>query len=613
MSFASTCSIQAAVKQNINTIPGCISFLQSFARQSSISKGKELHSWMLRHNLLTSPLSITSLINMYSKCNHMSYAMSVFETLGNFRNVYAYNAIIAGFVGNNRYDQGFKLYLDMRYQGVSPDKFTFPCVIKGCSEVVEMRKIHALLFKCGLDLDEFIASALVNCYLKFKAMNDAYKVFHDLPARDVVLCNAMINGYVHIGEFIMALEIFRLMNKGEATPNNFTITGSLSALSMSGDIDNGYTMHGFVIKKGYESVLEISNALIDMYGKCKLLDDAILVFNSMAVKDIFSWNTLLGVHQQSGDYHGTMELFHKMSDAGVRPDLVTVTTVLPACPPLMALFHVKEIHKYMIANGMGSFRNTNDFEDLFVSNTLLDAYVKCGSMAYAYRVFNTMTLKDVASWNIMIMGYGMDGHGNEALSMFDFMCADQITPDEITFIGVLSACSHSGFLRQGREYLSQMKSLYGLVPKIEHYACVIDMLGRAGQLDEAYELLVTMPIESNDVAWRCFLAACTLHGNASLAEVAVKKLLELDPDHCGSYVLMSNVYGASGRYEEVSDVRLMMRGQNVKKKPGYSWIEVNNKIHSFITGDREHPEADSIYCSLNSLMALCEHGYSFSV
>ncbi|KAL9224411.1 hypothetical protein vseg_000445 [Gypsophila vaccaria] len=610
--LASTFSRQP-VKPNIKTIPGCISFLQSFAQHVNLSKGKELHSWMLRHNLLTSPLAVTSLINMYSKCNHMSHAVSVFESLGSFRNVYAYNAIIAGFVGNKLYDEGFNFYLDMRSQGVAPDKFTFPCVIKGCSDVVEIRKIHALLFKYGLNLDVFIGSALVNCYLKFKSINDAYIVFDDLPVRDVVLCNAMINGFVHIGEFKMALQVFRMMNEGETMPNNFTVTGCLSALTMSGDLDNGYAMHGFVIKKGYESVLAVSNALMDMYGKCKCLDDVLLIFHDMAEKDIFSWNTLLSVHQQSGDYHGTMDLFHRMLDAGVRPDLVTITTVLPACPPLAALLHVKEIHRYMIANGMGSCRNINDFENLLVNNVLLDAYTKCGSMKYAYQVFNCMTLKDVASWNIMIMGYGMHGRGSEALSMFDFMCADRITPDEITFVGVLSACSHSGFLSRGREYLSQMESVYGLVPTIEHYACVIDMLGRAGQLDEAYELLVTMPIESNAVAWRCFLAACGLHGNASLAEVAAKNLLELDPDHCGSYVLMSNVYGASGRYEEVSDVRLTMRGQNIKKKPGYSWIEVNNVIHFFVNADRDHPEANSIYDSLDSLMVpLCER-YALSV
>ncbi|XP_021767415.1 pentatricopeptide repeat-containing protein At3g14730-like [Chenopodium quinoa] len=612
LGVASISSLQP-FEPNIETIPGCISFLQMFAKNSNLYKGKELHSWMFKHDLLGSPLSITSLINMYSKCDHISYALSVFLTSKDIHNVYTYNAIIAGFVGNNLNDEDFELYVDMRHQGLQPDKFTFPCAIKGCSEVVEVKKIHALLFKFGLESDVFIGSALVNCYLKFRAMSESYNVFNELLVRNVVLWNAMINGYVHIEEFEMALEIFRKTNEDGSLPNNFTATGVLSALAMSADIINGRSMHGFVIKKGYESVVSVSNTLIDMYGKCKCVDDASRIFECMAEKDLFSWNTILSVHEQSGDQHGAVELFHRMLDAGARPDLVTITIVLPACSHLAALLHAKEIHRYMIVNGLGSSKTVSDFDHLLVNNTLMDVYVKCGTMRYAYMVFDKMIFRDVASWNIMIMGFGMHGQGNEALSMFDFMCAEKIAPDEVTFIAILSACSHAGLLRQGREYLSQMESVYGVVPTIEHYACVVDMLGRAGQLDEAYELLLAMPIESNAVVWRAFLAACRLHGNSTFAEVAAKHINELDPEHCGSYVLMSNIYGAAGQYEAVSDLRLTMKGQNINKNPGYSWIEVNNSVHIFVTGDQNHPEANSIYASLDSLIApLCEHGYALS-
>lgn len=506
----------------------------------------------------------------------MSYALYVFETSENVRNVYAYNAIISGFVGNSLYEQGFMIYLYMRCEGVTPDKFTFPCAIKGCSEVLEAKKIHGLLFKFGLELDVFIGSALVNCFLKFRAMDDAYHVFDELPVRDVVLWNAMINGYVHIGEFKMALEVFRRMSEDLALPNNFTVTGVLSALAMSADVDNGNAIHGFVIKKGYGSVVAVSNALIDMYGKCKCMSKAVQVFELMREKDIFSWNTVMGVHEQSGDHHGTIDLFRRMLDSGARPDFVTVTTLLPACSHLTALMHVKEIHRYMILHGLWSNGDMKDLDYLLVNNALMDIYVKSGNMKYAYRVFDLMSIRDVASWNIMIMGYGMHGHGNEALYMFDCMCAEHIEPDEVTFVGVLSACSHAGLVYRGREYLSKMDSVYGLAPAIEHYACVIDMLGRAGQLDEAYELILTMPVESNAVAWRAFLASCRLHGNAYLAELAGKHILELEP--------------------------------------GYSWIEVNSSVHVFATGDRDHPEVEFIYASLDSLIApLCEHGYVLGV
>ncbi|CAO2814602.1 unnamed protein product [Amaranthus hypochondriacus] len=557
---------------NVGTLPGCITFLKLFAQSSNLFKGKELHSWMLKHNFLASPLSITSLINMYSKCNHMPYALSVFLTSENIHNVYIYNAIISGFVGNNFNKEGFELYLNMRHLGVHPDKFTFPCVIKGCSDIVEIKKIHALLFKFGLELDVFIGSAVVNRYLKFRAMSEACSVFDELSLSDVTLWNAMINGYVHIEESEMALKIFRRMNKDGVMPNDFTATGVLSALTMSADIYNGCAVHGFVIKKGYDSVVAVSNALMDMYGKCKNIVNSTKIFQLMSVKDIFAWNTLINVHGYHGDHHGMLEVFRKMLDARCRPDLVTFTTVLPAFSQLAALLYVKEIHRFMIVNGFGSCSDVNVHDYLLVYNSLMDVYVKCGYMGYAYRVFEKMNFRDVASWNIMIMGFGMHGQGSEALSMFDSMCRENIAPDVVTFIGILSACNHAGFLSQGREYLSQMETAYGLVPTIEHYACVVDMLGRAGMLDEAYELLLTMPIKSNAVVWRSFLAACRLHGNSHLAEIAANHMFELDSEHCGSYVLMSNIYGATGLHDSVSGIRLAMKGQSIKKKPAYSWI-----------------------------------------
>ncbi|GMH15969.1 hypothetical protein Nepgr_017810 [Nepenthes gracilis] len=608
--FSESSSLRRFLQHSATTIPACNTFLQSCAQHSDITKGKELHSWMLRNNFLTSPLSITSLINMYSKCNHMSYASSVFEISSHLHNVYTYNAIIAGFIGNNLYREGFDLYFHMRYEGITPDKFTFPCAIKGCPEVLEVQKVHSLLFKFGLELDVFIGSALISCYLKFGAVDSAHDVFDELPERDAVLWNSMINGYVQIGEFELALQMFKRMGEDGIVPNNITATGVLSALAMNESLYNGRVIHAFVIKKGQDSILAVSNALIDMYGKCKCVETAVEIFEMIAEKDIFSWNSIISIHELSGDHHGAVRLFGMMLCAGIDPDLVTITTVLPACAHLAALMHGREIHRYMIAKGLGNNGNVNDFDDMYVNNALVDMYAKCGNMRCAHTVFEKTSVKDLASWNIMIMGYGMHGHGNEALSMFDRMCAEKLKPDEVTFVAVLSACSHAGLLSHGREYLWQMEPTYGVTPTIEHYVCVIDMLGRAGQLVEAYQLLLTMPIQSNAVAWRAFLSTCELQGNSHLAEVAAQHIFKLEPEHCGNYVLMSNVYGAAGRFEEVSEVRLTMLEQNIKKVPGCSWVEVNNNVRVFFTGDRAHPQAALIYKRLDALLApLCEHGY----
>lgn len=554
---------------------------------------------------------------MYSKCNpnSMSDAFFVFSTSpSHARNVFVYNALIAGLVAHDLPKPVLEIYSEMRTLCIVPDKFTFPCVIKAassCNRLVCMKKTHGLVFKLGLEFDLFIGSALVHSYLTFGLTEEAEGVFDELPMRDdVVLWNAMINGYAQSGQFDRALHVFKWMMDDGVAPNRFTITGVLSALSNSEAVYKGREMHGFVIRRGYDEGIAVLNALIDMYGKCKRASDAMQVFEMMDEKDIFSWNSIICVHEQCGDDEGTMRLFKRMLCAQMKPDLVTVTTVLPACSHLAALRHGKEIHGYMIVNRLKKDGDAAEHSDTYIDNAIMDMYAKCGSMNDAQLIFDMMSYKDTASWNIMIKGYGMHGYGKKALDMFSDLCEAGLKPDEVTFVGVLSACSHAGLVDQGREFLVQMLPKYDITPCIEHYTCVIDMLGRAGQLDAAYELLLTMPVDPNPIVWRAFLAACRLHGNADLAVVAAEKVFELDPEHCGSYVILSNIYGANDRYEEVLEVRDTMRLQEVRKIPGCSWIELENGVHSFITCDKTHPEGDLIYAGLNSLTArLREHEY----
>ncbi|XP_061341218.1 pentatricopeptide repeat-containing protein At3g14730 [Gastrolobium bilobum] len=592
----------------------CIVSLQSCAHNTNLSKGKELHSHLLKNGFFASPFAITSLINMYSKCTLMDYAFKVFNyPTFHDKNVFAFNAIIAGFVANGLSQDGFGLYRQMRHMGIVPDKFTFPCVIRACGDAVEdleVKKIHGLLFKLGLELDVFVGSALVNTYLKFGLVVEAHKVFEELPVRDVVLWNSMVNGYAQIGRFEEALGVFRRMGENGVVPCRYTVTGVLSIFSVIGDFANGRTVHGFVTKMGYDSSVVVSNALIDMYGKCKCISDALNVFEVMDEKDLFSWNSIISVHERCCDHYGTLTFFDRMLRNRVQPDLVTVTTILPACTHLAALMHGREIHGYMIVNGLGKEGSNNDFDDVVLNNALMDMYAKCGNMRDARMVFDSMREKDVASWNIMITGYGMHGYGDHALDVFSRMCQAQMVPNEISFVGLLSACSHAGMVKEGLEFLVEMESKYGVFPSIEHYTCVIDMLCRAGQLMEAYDLVQTMPFKADPVGWRSLLAACRLHKDMYLAGIAASKVIELEPGHCGNYVLMSNVYGVLGRYEEVSEVRHTMKQQNVKKRPGCSWIELMNGVHVFITGDRTHPQTNFIYAGLNSLTAvLQQHGY----
>ncbi|OAY25121.1 pentatricopeptide repeat-containing protein At3g14730 [Manihot esculenta] len=609
--YFSTSSL-ASPLYNITT---CVASFKQCILDKSFKKGQQLHAQLLITGLQAlSPAYTTSLINMYAKCNRMNQALLVFNSTPDCdRNVFTHNAIISGFVSNGLARYGIEFYKEMRRLGVLPDKVTLPCLLKGLceiTEVYEVKKIHGLAFKLGLELDVFVGSALVSSYLKFALVDEAHVLFDKMPERDVVLWNSMINGCAQTGKFNEALGVFRRMRKEGVPIDGFTVTGILSVFAVTGDFDKGRTVHGFVIKVGFGSDLSICNALIDMYGKCDCIAVALEIFEEMDEKDIYSWNSIISISEQAVDYDETLRLFNRMFNYGIHPDLVTIKTVLAACSHVAALMHGREIHSYIIVNGLAKDGKSEDINYVLLNNAILDMYAKCGSMRDAHLVFDQMICKDVASWNIMILGYGMHGYGNEALGLFSLMCATGFMPNEVTFVGVLSACGHAGFVTLGREFLRQMELKYGVTPSIDHYACVIDMLGRAGQLEEAYELAKTMPVKANPVAWRALLAACQLHCNADLAEIVARHIFELDPGHCGSYVLMSNVYVTAGRYKEVLDVRHTMRQQNVKKAPGCSWIELKNGLHTFITGDQIHPEANCIYSVLRLLTSrLSEQGY----
>ncbi|CAA7024967.1 unnamed protein product [Microthlaspi erraticum] len=616
-SFYSTVSAQIEDQQKrfeYHNVATCIATLQRCAQRNDAVSGQQVHGFMVRKGFLDdSPRAVTSLVNMYAKCGLMRHAISVTGgSEDHERDVFGYNAIISGFVINGSPLDAMETYREMRAKGIFPDKYTFPSLLKGSHvmEASDVTKIHGLAFKLGFDSDCYVGSALVNSYLKFRLMEDAQKVFDEMPERDdSVLWNALVIGYSQNFRFEDALKVFVKMREEGVSLTRHTVTGVLSAFTVLADLDNGRSIHGLAVKTGSDSDIVVSNALIDMYGKSKCLEEAISIFEAMdeRERDLFTWNSVLCVHDYCGDHDGALALFQKMLRSGrIRPDLVTLTTVLPTCGRLAALQQGREIHGYMIVNGL---LNRNNSNDEFINNSLMDMYAKCGDLRDAQTVFDSMRSKDSASWNIMINGYGVQSCGELAWDMFSTMCKAGVKPDEITFVGLLQACNHSGFVSQGRKFLEEMERVYKIVPTSDHYTCVIDMLGRAGKLEEAYELAVAMPVEDSPVVWRSILSSCRLHGNTELAQVAGKRLYELEPEHCGGYVLMSNLYVEAGRYEQVSELRDAMRQQNVKKTPGSSWIEIKNDLHVFFTDDKTHPEYESILACLSPLthhiMSIC--------
>uniref|UniRef100_A0A0D9V757 Pentacotripeptide-repeat region of PRORP domain-containing protein n=1 Tax=Leersia perrieri TaxID=77586 RepID=A0A0D9V757_9ORYZ len=434
-----------------------------------------------------------------------------------------------------------------------PDAYSFPPLISSAPSPPHLLALHALSLRRGLAHDDlFCASALLRGCLRFGLADHARRLFDELPSRDVVVWNAMVNGFAKLGCFGHAVECFRMMRaEGEVEISSFTVTGILSVCTAMADLGRGAAIHGLVVKSAFDQEVSVCNALVDLYGKCHRVHDAAMVFEGMADadKDLFSWNSMLSALHYSADHSGTMKLFSRMRRAAVWPDAVTVAAVLPACAQTAALQVGREVHGYIVTSGLAC----HGALDSFACNALVDMYAKSGALDEARCVFDRMQQRDVASWNIMIDGYASHGLGKEALELFCQMTeVEHLLPDEITLLGALSACSHSGLVEEGKDFLKRMKEEFSLEPQLEHYACVTDMLGRAGRLDEARKVVE----DAGDVgigAWRTYLAACRMHGDKERAEEAARMLMSTEESGSGGWVLLANTYGWEGNFEELEE------------------------------------------------------------
>lgn len=326
------------------------------------------------------------------------------------------------------------------------------------------------------------------------------------------------------------------------------------------------------------------------------------MFDKMPYKGLVSWNAMIAVYANNGLASEAVSLFAKMETQGAEPDVVTLASVLPACGDLSALTQGKNIHERI--NKMKTGPN------IFLENALVDMYAKCGCLEAARGVFDRMQNRDVVSWTSMISAYGMHGHGQEAVILFSKMIESGLKPDAIAFVSILSACSHSGLLEKGLYYYACMIDKYQIVPRIEHFACMVDLLGRAGQVEKAYDFIKLMPVEPNERVWGALLSACRVYSNMNIGLVAADQLFRLVPEQAGYYVLLSNIYAKAGRWDEVSSVRWIMKNRGVRKLPGCSNVELNNRVHTFLVGDRSHPQSDMIYDKLDFLVGkMKEVGY----
>uniref|UniRef100_A0A7N0URB8 DYW domain-containing protein n=1 Tax=Kalanchoe fedtschenkoi TaxID=63787 RepID=A0A7N0URB8_KALFE len=507
-----------------------------------------------------------------------------------------------------------------------------------CRTMRDLNQIHAALIKTGQIHDPLPATEI----LKLAAVSDfrdivyARKVFDGMTERNSYSYNTMIRALAEGDEPLEAVVVLgRMMEDGVVKPNRFTFPSVLKGCAEGFRVEEGRQVHALVLKMGLEGDEFVVSNAVRMYVNCGLMEDggklfdrfnvgvgrgkrrvdgrvvlwnvmvggyvrageleaARKLFDQMPERSVVSWNGIISGYAHNGFWKEALEVFSDMQVAAdVCPNYVTLVSVLPAISGLGALASGEWVHLY-------AERNKITIDEV-LGSALVDMYSKCGSIEKAVQLFNRLPQKNAVTWNCIIAGLAMHGRATEALDYFVKMEQAGVAPTDVTYIGLLSACSHAGLVNEGRSFFNHMTKVLGLEPRVEHYTCMVDLLGRAGLLSEAEELLLSMSVEHDDVIWKALLGACKMHGNVEMGERVAGRLMELAPRDSGSYVALSNMYASSGDWDEVAKVRLMMKNLDVRKDPGCSWIELDGEVHEFLVEDNKHQKAKEIHLMLEEI------------
>ncbi|XP_048528159.1 pentatricopeptide repeat-containing protein At2g33680 [Triticum urartu] len=567
------------------------------ARARSASAGAAAHALACKVPSAGSNVFVsTSLLNMYCKLGLVPDARRVFDEMP-VRNEFSWAAMVAGYASTKCSEEAFEIFQLMLAECPSQkNEFVATAVLSAVSVPSGLPmgvQLHGLVVKDGLVVFVSVENSLVTMYAKAGCMDAALHVFASSKERNSITWSAMITGYAQNGNAESAFRMFLQMLSAGFSPTEFTLVGVLNACSDVGALMEGRQTHGLMVKLGFEAQVYVKSALVDMYAKCGCITDAKEGFDQFHELDIVLWTAMVAGHVQNGEHEEALRLYARMDKEGIIPTNLTITSVLRACAGLAALEPGKQLHTQILKFGFGLGSS--------VGSALSTMYSKCGNLDDGMVIFRRMPHKDVIAWNSIISGFSQNGRGNEALDLFEEMKLEGTAPDHITFINVLCACSHMGLVDRGWIYFRSMTKDYGLTPRLDHYACMVDILSRAGMLNEAKDFIESISIDHGTCLWRILLGACRSIRDFDVGAYAGEQLMELGTGDSSAYILLSNIYAAQRKWTDVERVRHLMRHRGVSKDPGCSWVELNSRIHVFVVGEQQHPEAENINTELRRL------------
>ncbi|XP_052876749.1 pentatricopeptide repeat-containing protein At5g16860 [Gossypium arboreum] len=621
--------------------------LKACGELPSFRSGAAVHAVVSTTGFDSNVFVCNALVAMYARCCELDDARQMFEEMHDkgICDIVSWNSIVAAYTQSRDAKNAVELFrIMMDDSEIHPDIVSLVNVLPACGSLgasLHGMQLHAFALRRGLFEDVFVGNALMDMYAKCRMIEQANKVFESMEVKDVVSWNVMVTGYSQAGRFeealglfekmreekieldvvtwsaviagyaqkghgYEALGVFRQMQLCGSKPNVVTLVSVLSGCASIAALLQGKETHCYAIKcvLNYDwndpgEDLMVINGLIDMYAKCKSTNVARLMFDSVAPSDrnVVTWTVMIGGYAQHGEENDALKLFSEMLQEGnsMKPNAFTICCALMACAHLAALRFGKQIHAYIL-------RNRYESVMLFMENCLIDMYSKSGDIHAARVVFDNMQHRNSVSWTSLLTAYGMHGYGEEAIKALDDMRVAGFVPDGITFLVLLYVCSHSGMVDQGIRFFESMHTEYSVTPELDHYACMVDLLGRAGRFGQALEFVHSMPMEPTAIVWIALLSGCRIHGNVELGEYAAAQLQELGSENDGSYTLLSNIYANARRWRDVARVRSLMKYSGVKKRAGCSWVQGKKGTATFFVGDRSHPQFEQIYKLLADLI-----------
>ncbi|XP_077216085.1 PPR superfamily protein [Tasmannia lanceolata] len=552
------------------------SLLKASSSAHSLHFSLQLHCILLKTGHVSEPITANSLISMYSKFSLVESAHQMFDKMP-LRDEITWKSMIMCYIRNGYFLESVEMLKEMLNLGFEPQSELIASVVSVCGRMGDSRlgrEIHGRFITIeNISQSVYFCTALIDMYSRCNDLPTALRVFERMPERNEVSWTAIISGCVMNENYDLSLEIFRKMQVEGIKPNRVTLVSVLPSCTELRALRHGKEIHGYVFRHGFCSDSHINGAVMDMYCKCEGTSrPTLLVFERVEKRDIVIWSSMIRSFSRNGESTKAFNFFYLMQMEGIKPNSVTILAIITACIGLSSMDHGQGVHGYILKSGLNS--------DMFVGNSLIAMYSKCGCLDASHQVFEEMPTKDTVSWSSMILCYGLHVCGSVALQLFHEMQGIGIKPDQITFLAVLSACNHAGLVDEGRKLFNYMIQEYGIAPNKEHYACLVDLLGRSGKLEEACAVIRSLPVRPSPSMWSSLVSACKVHGRLEVAEMLAQHLIDSEPENAANYTLLSMIHAETSNWAAIEEVRRVMRERGLKKMFGFSRIEIENRVYS---------------------------------